>query len=177
MLNIIFTIKDIREWLTEEQALYFNSHFDFVSELPECIKLNNRIVYRGNIERIEDGENVIEMLTSLWWEPTIIGIWNNTWLQYWYKYYVDNTDPENPITTIIREVDDEWVELIINYPFNLTEYINYLADIKSGNPKIIEPHKCEEINWFSLEKLPKKLTQSTREPIKYYLNRKYIRLN
>jgi len=55
--------------------------------------------------------------------------------------------------------------------------INYLADIKFGNPRIMEPRKCEEINWFSLKKLPRKLTQSTREPIKYYLNKKYIKLH
>lgn len=53
--------------------------------------------------------------------------------------------------------------------------INYLADLEKGKPKIMEPHKCEEIRWFNLKKLPRKLTKTTREPIKDYLKGKYIR--
>lgn len=52
--------------------------------------------------------------------------------------------------------------------------INFLADLKSGAPKIMEPEKCEEIGWFRLDQLPEKLTKTTREPIKYYLEGKYI---
>lgn len=54
--------------------------------------------------------------------------------------------------------------------------INYLARIKSGTPKIMEPHKCDEIKWFNIKKLPKKITQTTKEPIKDYLTGKYIKL-
>ncbi len=54
--------------------------------------------------------------------------------------------------------------------------INYLANIKSGTLKIIEPHKCDEIKWFSMKKLPKKITQTTKEPIKNYLIEKFIKL-
>ena len=53
---------------------------------------------------------------------------------------------------------------------------NYLADIKSGEPKIMEPEKCDGIGWFSLKKLPKKLNQTTKESIKNYLEKKYIKL-
>ena len=54
--------------------------------------------------------------------------------------------------------------------------INYIASIKSGEPKNMEPKKCDEIRWFKLKKLPKKTTQTTREPIKNYLDKKYIKL-
>lgn len=54
---------------------------------------------------------------------------------------------------------------------------NYLGRIKSGEPKNMEPHKCEEIRWFKLEKLPKKLAQPTKESIKNYLAGKYIIIN
>jgi 8-oxo-dGTP diphosphatase len=64
---------------------------------------------------------------------------------------------------IIKKEKQHWVAII------------YLAHIKSGTPKIMEPHKCDEIRWFSLDKLPKKLSQSTREPIRYFLKSKYIR--
>lgn len=53
--------------------------------------------------------------------------------------------------------------------------INFLANWKSGELKIMEPEKCEELKWFSLKKLPKKLTQTTKEPIRNFLARKYIK--
>ncbi len=52
--------------------------------------------------------------------------------------------------------------------------ISFLGKIKKGIPKIMEPKKCEEIRWFSLDKLPKKITQTTKETIESYLNKKYI---
>ncbi len=53
---------------------------------------------------------------------------------------------------------------------------NYLASVKKGEVKNLEPHKCDEIKWFALDNLPKKITQTTREPIKNYLEKKYIKL-
>ncbi|MFZ2188331.1 MAG: NUDIX domain-containing protein [Candidatus Moraniibacteriota bacterium] len=53
---------------------------------------------------------------------------------------------------------------------------NYLAKIKSGVPKNREPEKCDGVEWFSLERLPRKLNQTTRETIKNYLAGKYIKL-
>jgi mutator protein MutT len=65
---------------------------------------------------------------------------------------------------IIKKEKQHWIAII------------YLAKIKSGIPKIMEPHKCAEIKWFNLKKLPKKLTKSTSEPIRNYLAGKYIKL-
>ena len=31
--------------------------------------------------------------------------------------------------------------------------ITYLCRIKEGEPKILEPHKCDKIGWFTLEEL------------------------
>ncbi len=42
--------------------------------------------------------------------------------------------------------------------------INFLADVVFGEPKIMEPEKCEEMKWFNIKKLPKKLTKTTKEP-------------
>jgi len=65
---------------------------------------------------------------------------------------------------VIKKENQHWIAII------------YLAGIKSGIPKIMEPHKCDEIRWFNLKKLPRKLTKSTSEPIKNYLAGKYIKL-
>ena len=53
---------------------------------------------------------------------------------------------------------------------------NYLGRIKSGVLKNCEPHKCEELRWFKLNELPKKLAQPTRESVNNYLKGKYIEL-
>lgn len=53
---------------------------------------------------------------------------------------------------------------------------NYLANIKSGTPKIMEPEKHDEMGWFNLKNLPRKVNQTTRESIKNYLAGKYIKL-
>jgi len=65
---------------------------------------------------------------------------------------------------IIKKENQHWVA------------INYLADIKSGEPRIMEPHKCEEIGWFKINKIPSKTTQTTKEPAKYFLEKKFIKL-
>jgi ADP-ribose pyrophosphatase YjhB (NUDIX family) len=54
--------------------------------------------------------------------------------------------------------------------------LNYLAKIKSGIAKNTEPDKCDELKWFLLDKLPKKLANPTKESIKNYLKGKYIKL-
>jgi len=53
--------------------------------------------------------------------------------------------------------------------------INFLANWKGGKLKIMEPEKCDEIKWFNIKRLPKKLTKTTKEPIKNFLKRKYIK--
>lgn len=44
---------------------------------------------------------------------------------------------------------------------------SYIAKIKKGQtPKILEPEKCEDIGWFSLDDLPKPLSYITQLDIK-----------
>lgn len=58
---------------------------------------------------------------------------------------------------IIKEEKQHWLS------------ISYLAKIIKGEPKNMEPHKHDEIGWFSFDNLPEKLTQTTGEVIKEYL--------
>lgn len=52
--------------------------------------------------------------------------------------------------------------------------LNFVAEIVSGEPKNMEPNKCDEIAWFPLDKLPEKITQTTKEPVENYLAGKWI---
>jgi ADP-ribose pyrophosphatase YjhB (NUDIX family) len=54
--------------------------------------------------------------------------------------------------------------------------LNFVAKIINGQPKNMEPHKCDKIGWFPLGKLPKKITQTTREPIENYLAGRYFKV-
>jgi ADP-ribose pyrophosphatase YjhB (NUDIX family) len=96
---------------------------------------------------------------------------------------------ETSVDAMIREIKEEVdVEIEIFGMLPHTDHIiegddqhwlavNYLARIKSGKPKIMEPHKCDELKWFGVEdELPNKITQTTREPVEYYLEGKYIEL-
>jgi len=95
---------------------------------------------------------------------------------------------EKILPAVRREVKEELnVEIEIIGYFPHTDHIitrenqhwvaiNYLAKIKRGKLKNMEPHKCEELKWFNLDRLPKKIVQPTRESIRNYLAKRYIEL-
>jgi len=53
--------------------------------------------------------------------------------------------------------------------------LNFIAKIINGEPKNMEPHKCDKIDWFPMDKLPEKITQTTKEPIENYSAGRYIK--
>lgn len=65
---------------------------------------------------------------------------------------------------IIKEENQHWVAF------------NFVAKIVSGEPKNMEPEKCDEIKWFGFDELPQKITQTTSEPIADYIKNIYIKL-
>ncbi|MBU1031986.1 NUDIX domain-containing protein [Patescibacteria group bacterium] len=80
---------------------------------------------------------------------------------------------ESIIDSAKREVLEETGIKIKNIKFlrlyNLKKYsgkhyvdIGLTAEWKSGTPKVLEPEKAESWNWYSLDKLPKPLFQTTR---------------
>ena len=44
----------------------------------------------------------------------------------------------------------------------------YLCEIVSGEPRILEPEKCSETGWFSLDEIPADLTVITRNNLEHY---------
>ncbi len=57
---------------------------------------------------------------------------------------------------IIKEENAHWVAT------------SYLCKIKSGEPKIMEPDKASDMKWFSIDKLPDKLTITTQKALADY---------
>ena len=47
----------------------------------------------------------------------------------------------------------------------------YVCRIHAGVPQILEPKKCAQIGWFSLDAVPDDLTQITRENLEHYRER------
>ena len=45
---------------------------------------------------------------------------------------------------------------------------SYLCKIKNGIPKIMEPDKASDLKWFALDKLPDKLTITTKKALSDY---------
>ena len=45
---------------------------------------------------------------------------------------------------------------------------SFLCKIKSGIPKIMEPDKASDLRWFDLDKLPEKLTITTKKALSDY---------
>ena len=81
---------------------------------------------------------------------------------------------------IRREIKEELgVDIELLAPLKFTDHraqggqhwiaLNYTARVVKGEPRIREPEKIAEIGWFSLDKLPAPLTQTTSEPIEEYL--------
>jgi len=80
---------------------------------------------------------------------------------------------------VLRECAEECGIEIENIRFqylaNMREYkpkhychIGMLADWKSGEPQVLEPHKCQEWKWFDLNDIPKEIFVSSQWAIVAY---------
>ncbi len=100
--------------------------------------------------KIDFGETAIEAMKREVREET------NLEIEIWG--YLPHTDH------IIKKENQHWIA------------INYLANLKSGDLKILEPHKCEKMKWFDIDKLPKKIVQTTKESVENFLKGGYIKI-
>lgn len=48
--------------------------------------------------------------------------------------------------------------------------IYFLVDNYSGDPVIMEPNKCSELEWFEIDNLPCDMIECRREDIQHYIN-------
>ena len=97
---------------------------------------------------VEFGETVEDAVTREIREELNIDIEVVRFLEY-----TDNIGVEN-------EVKKHWVAL------------GFLAKIKSGEIKNLEPDKHDDFKWFPLDKLPENLTEYTKNAINVFLKTK-----
>lgn len=135
MLNVIFSMIDIRWTLSEEQENTFRKQIDFVRPLPESRKIDNRIMYQANVKdfwQLEEMKAILQRLD----DPQIIWIWDIVnWLQQGYKY---NEDLEVIRKSVYNEETWEEENEVVYYPFNLEQYTYYLNDIVEYNENFEE---------------------------------------
>lgn len=67
---------------------------------------------------------------------------------------------------LVREVREEFgFEIVVDELLDVVDHIipqehqhwispTFLCRVKSGEPRILEPHKCDEIGWFRLDEIP-----------------------
>lgn len=80
-----------------------------------------------------------------------------------------------------REMLEEYgIEIIVGELVDVVDHIlpqekqhwvspTYICKIKSGVPKIQEPKKCVDIQWFDINQVPNELTQITRINLEHYI--------
>ena len=89
---------------------------------------------------------------------------------------------------LAREVMEEYgVEIEVQALLDVVDHIipsenqhwvspTFICAMKSGTPRIREPHKCEEIGWFDLDRIPEnQLTIASRKSLESF-RRKHPRL-
>lgn len=92
---------------------------------------------------------------------------------------------------LVREVREEYgfeievLELldVVNHiiPAEKQHWVSpsFLCRVKSGEPRILEPHKCSEIGWFALDRIPEdQLTIASRTSLESLRkkNEKFLRI-
>jgi len=73
---------------------------------------------------------------------------------------------ETLVHALVREIEEEYgCEIEVQELLGVVDHIipdegqhwvspMFICRVKSGTPHILEPHKCEEIGWFSLDEIP-----------------------
>ena len=153
MINIIFTIKKtVAEWLLvvwEEE----NTFLSLINKLwatwvwqpIECREYNEKIVVQADVPNLTVFNTIKTMLEQLD-QPEVIWIWNSeNWLQYGFKYIYDI----DGVPTVVRELDELWEPVVIDYPFNSNLYLEHQADEVA----------CDELGYELSRERPEELKQ------------------
>ncbi len=109
---------------------------------------------------------------------------NTGWMDGKYSLVAGHIDGNEPVSkAMIREAKEEAgitikredliPATVIHRIYPGQEYIDFFFVVKkwTGIPKIMEPNKCDDMSWFSLNKLPENLLPYIKEAINNYKNK------
>jgi len=109
---------------------------------------------------------------------------NTGWMDGKYSLVAGHLDGNESVSqSMIREAKEEAGIIIkkndlipatvIHRMYPNQEYIDFFFVVKKwiGNPIIMEPDKCDDMSWFSLDNLPKNLLPYIKEAIENYQSR------
>ena len=122
----------------EDKAILSKSWVEFVSQIPEM----KEWFIQANLWYPEPFHTLKKWLEANW-TVEVIGLWQANWLQYWYEYAIIDE-----VETVIRSKDEDWLDVIIEYPFDIEKYrvwlLNYIEWDNSGNETVNREHTTEE---------------------------------
>lgn len=72
----------------------------------------------------------------------------------------------------VQNIHFHFVANVTKYAPKHYVHIGLLADWKNGEPKVLEPDRCESWNWYDLNNLPKPLFEMCRLSIQAYKENK-----
>lgn len=87
---------------------------------------------------------------------------------------------ERMTEAIVREFREEYgMEIIVDGLLSVFDHIlpeehqhwvspTFIARVAKGSPRIMEPEKCSDIGWFSLDNLPEPLSKITWDNLREY---------
>lgn len=109
---------------------------------------------------------------------------NTGWMDGYYSLVAGHLDGNEPVSrAMIREAKEEagiaikrkdlMPAVVMHRVYSGQEYVDFFFVAKKwiGDPIIMEPNKCDGMNWFSLSKLPKDLLPYIKEAIDGYKRR------
>lgn len=109
---------------------------------------------------------------------------NTGWMDGNYSLIAGHIDGMERVTdAMIREANEEAgikvdkknlkpVKVLHRMSQDKMEYMDFffIAEKWEGEPKIMEPHKCDDMNWFPLDDLPKNTLPYIKSVIENYKN-------
>jgi 8-oxo-dGTP diphosphatase len=68
----------------------------------------------------------------------------------------------------LKNVRFQFLSNVTKYAPKHYVHIGMIADWKKGEPKVLEPDKCESWGWYDLDKLPEPIFEMARQGIESY---------
>ncbi|MEK7570755.1 MAG: NUDIX domain-containing protein [Patescibacteria group bacterium] len=113
---------------------------------------------------------------------------NTGWKDGWYSLVAGHLDGDETVfQAMMREAKEEAGLTIEEKDLSVVHVMHRNVDIEyvdfylaatawEGSPHIGEPEKCDDLRWFSLDSLPKNLTENVRQTLEQMKEKNFFSL-